>query len=168
MGFGLLVAGCGAGVVTPATTAIGQFFESDNEEQTTIDPALLRPEAACPVITILPETESIRRDDGSGGEGTLRWQASITKTARSCTPGAEGTAIRVGVSGRVIEGPRGAPEAVELPVRVAVREAGEVTYSRLHNVQVTRSGPSQDWAFVDEAIVVEKPESAEIVVGFDG
>lgn len=163
----LFLSACGSGVVTPARTAIGQFFDNNDNAQT-IDPELLRPEAVCPVISIQPDTESVRRETGTGDDAKLRWQASITRTARECNPGPEGTAIRVGVAGRIVEGPEGAPSRVELPLRIAVREGGEVTYSRLHAIAVDRDGPSQDWAFVDENVVVKNPAGAEIFVGFDG
>ncbi|MEM7695939.1 MAG: hypothetical protein AAF318_15935 [Pseudomonadota bacterium] len=162
----LALGGCGAGVLTPAKTVLsGTFNEEEREE---VDPDLLRPAVTCPPVRIQAGTEALRREGEAGNGDTLRWQASILKTARACTKGADGTAIRVGISGRVIEGPRGAPSSVTLPVRVAVRENSAITYSRLHNVAVSRDSASQDWAFVDEAIVVDNPAAAEIVVGFDG
>jgi len=163
-----VLAGCGTASVVPSRSAVSEFFEASTQERQTVDPALLAPPIACPQVNIQPGTEAIRREAGEGGREALRWQASITETARECRETEEGTAIRVGVRGRVIEGPAGAPDAVELPVRVAVREGGEVTYSRLHAVSVARTGPSQDWAFVDEAVLVKDPESAQIAVGFDG
>ncbi|MEM9222344.1 MAG: hypothetical protein AAGB11_08080 [Pseudomonadota bacterium] len=160
--------GCGSGVSTPADTVVGQFFRASTEEPKTIDPELLRAETVCPNVRIQDGTESVRREDTSGDADSLSWQASITKTARECKKVETGTAVRVGVAGRVVEGPKGAPDAIELPLRIAVREGTEVTYSRLHAVSVARSGPSQDWAFVDETIVVDDPARAEIIVGFDG
>ena len=152
--------------------AVESFFRAGAEDKGTIDPDLLRPDAPCPQVRILAGTGAIRRGDpnatDAAADADLRWQASITRTARECKPGDGGTLMRVGVSGRIVEGVRGAPDRVELPVRVAVREGGEVTYSRLHNVTVARSGVSQDWAFVDENVLVKDPARAEIVVGFDG
>ncbi|MEO1104649.1 MAG: hypothetical protein AAFW98_13105 [Pseudomonadota bacterium] len=162
-----VLAGCGTGTITTAQTTVGEFFRTNSNEQETIDPSLLAPDIVCPQVRIQPNTESVRRDDGSGDRDELRWQASITTTARECKQAADGTAIRVGVAGRIVEGPKGAPSTVELPVRIAVREGGEVTYSRLHAVSVARSGASQDWAFVEESIVVDDPARTEVVVGFD-
>ncbi len=54
----------------------------------------------------------------------VRFQATITKTARDCTrTGGEITA-RIGIQGRVIAGPAGAPETVQIPLRVAVVQGG--------------------------------------------
>ncbi|MEM8664607.1 MAG: hypothetical protein AAGF49_10860, partial [Pseudomonadota bacterium] len=144
-----------------------RFFQASSASQQTIDPALLAPDIVCPQVRIQPKTESVRRDDGSGAPEELRWQASITKTARECKKTAEGTSVRVGIAGRIVEGPKGAPSTVELPVRIAVREGGEVTYSRLEGVSVARSGASQDWAYVEDALLIKDPARAEVVVGFD-
>ncbi len=165
----LALAACNSGGSEPASTGVGQFFRGTTQEPTTIDPAITAAEVRCPEVSILPGTESIRRDDGSGNDQALRWQASISRTARECTR-AEGEAItvRIGVSGRVVEGSRGAPDTVELPVRIAVREGDSVTYSRLHNVRVSMGQPSQDWAYVEESVRISDPGAALIVVGFDG
>jgi len=54
----------------------------------------------------------------------VRYQATITKMARECTKnGAEITA-RIGIQGRVIVGPSGAPPTIEVPLRVAVVQGG--------------------------------------------
>jgi len=166
-----LLGGCADEGGTPATTAVGQFVRGTTQEPTTIDPELLEPTVACPPISIQPGTEALRREAAGGGEDALRWQASITRTARECVREGEGEGailiVRVGISGRVIEGAGGAPEVVELPLRVAVREGGEVTYSRIHNVNVSMEGTSQPWAFVDEDVRVGAA-NARILVGFDG
>ena len=165
------VTGCNSGVTEQASSAVGGFFRGSTEEPTTLDDELLTPTIPCPAVTIRPGTESIRRMAAGAGAEALRWQASINRTARECAAEGEGEnaslAVRVGVSGRVIEGSRGAPDTVELPLRVAVREAGDVTYSRLHTIRVERDGVSQSWAFVDENVRVSD-ENAEIFVGFDG
>ena len=44
----------------------------------------------------------------------IRFQASITKMARECARSAEGITARIGIQGRVIAGPAGAP-TVEVP-----------------------------------------------------
>lgn len=164
----LALGACNTDGGEPASSGLGQFFRGTTQEPTTIDPAITAAPVTCPQVTILPDTEAIRRDDGTGNDLALRWQASINKTARECTKADGGITVRVGVAGRVIEGSRGAPDVVELPVRIAVREGENVTYSRLHNVQVKMTGASQDWAYVEEGIKITQPGAAQIVVGFDG
>jgi hypothetical protein len=54
----------------------------------------------------------------------LRYQATITRTARQCTRNGDQITARVGIQGRVIAGPAGAPGSVEIPIRVAVVQGG--------------------------------------------
>ncbi len=146
----------------------GSIINAGRPDPTVIDPELLKPPVTCPPVNILDGTEVIRRDGGSDDPSRLRWQATITQNARECTASGDGVLVRVGVSGRVIEGGGGAPGTIELPLRIAVRENGEVTYSRLNTVTVNRTGASDDWAYVEEGIAVKNPADAQIVVGFDG
>src|ERR1700760_3818005 len=54
----------------------------------------------------------------------VRYQATITKTARECTRNGGEITARIGIQGRVIAGPAGAPETVQVPIRVAVVQGG--------------------------------------------
>jgi hypothetical protein len=54
----------------------------------------------------------------------LRFQATITKTARDCRLNGGDIVARVGIQGRVIAGPAGAPSSVEIPMRIAVVQGG--------------------------------------------
>lgn len=161
------LAGCAGGAMDSASDAFGALVAAgggpDEPQPTAVEtPTRMR----CPRVYLLPETEVVRRTDGSGSD-SLRWQASISKTARECQQSGTGVRVRVGVSGRVILGPKGSPGAVELPLRVAVREGESTTYSQLHTVRVNVQSASQGWAFVDENVVVAAPNGAQIFVGFD-
>lgn len=54
----------------------------------------------------------------------LRFQATITRTARDCTVNGDQITARIGILGRVIAGPAGNPPTVEIPLRVAVVQGG--------------------------------------------
>jgi hypothetical protein len=54
----------------------------------------------------------------------LRYQATITRTARDCTVNGGQVTARIGILGRVIAGPAGNPPTVEVPLRVAVVQGG--------------------------------------------
>jgi hypothetical protein len=54
----------------------------------------------------------------------MRYQATITRTARDCNLNAGQITARVGIQGRVIVGPAGAPATVEIPLRIAVVQGG--------------------------------------------
>jgi hypothetical protein len=54
----------------------------------------------------------------------VRYQATITRTARDCSLNGGQITARIGIQGRVIVGPAGAPASVEVPLRVAVVQGG--------------------------------------------
>ena len=54
----------------------------------------------------------------------VRYQATITRTARDCNFSGGQITARIGIQGRVIAGPAGAPASVEVPLRVAVVQGG--------------------------------------------
>ncbi len=54
----------------------------------------------------------------------LKFQATITKTARECQINGGEITARIGIQGRVIAGPAGAPASVQVPLRVAVVQGG--------------------------------------------
>ncbi len=67
------------------------------------------------------------------------WQASIGKTARECLYDAQGgLTLRVGVSGRVISGPKGETGPVTVPLKIAVVKFQEsVLAAQTYDVAVT-------------------------------
>ena len=54
----------------------------------------------------------------------VRFQATITRTARECSINGGEITARIGIQGRVIAGPAGAPPSVQVPLRVAVVQGG--------------------------------------------
>ncbi|MGY4627949.1 hypothetical protein [Bradyrhizobium sp. USDA 4486] len=132
----------------------------------------------CPQVTVRAGASTY----GVGATGKpavgndVRFQASITKMARECTRnGAEITA-RIGIQGRVIAGPAGAPSTVEVPLRVAVVQGGvgeKVIASKAYRTTVEMSeGGSVPFTFVAEDLSYPVPSPAVadsyiFYVGFD-
>lgn len=54
----------------------------------------------------------------------VRYQGSITRTARECHVAAGVMTMKVGIEGRVITGPAGGPGNVDVPLRIAVVQEG--------------------------------------------
>jgi hypothetical protein len=54
----------------------------------------------------------------------LRFQATITRTARECAVNGGEITARIGIQGRIIVGPAGAPPTVQVPLRIAVVQGG--------------------------------------------
>lgn len=80
----------------------------------------------CPSVSIRPgaSTYAVAAPGKTAVGNDLAFQATITRTARSCELIAGQISVKVGVQGRVIVGPAGAPTMVDVPLRVAVVQEG--------------------------------------------
>src|SRR5205807_1091072 len=76
----------------------------------------------CPPVVIRSGTEAMSLyDKGHDADPEyVRFLGSIGRTARECHLDGDGLSIKVGVSGRVVAGPKGSPGTVTLPLRIAV------------------------------------------------
>ncbi|WP_298105352.1 hypothetical protein [Bradyrhizobium sp.] len=106
----------------------------------------------------------------------LNYQATITRTARDCRRMGNGQiSARIGIQGRVIAGPAGAPETVEVPVRVAVVQTGvqeKVLTTKVYRTTVAMNGEGGMFSVVGEDLVYNMPanltsDSFVFYVGFD-
>ena len=95
----------------------------------------------------------------------LRYQATITKTARECTINAGQITARIGIQGRVITGPAGAPSSVQIPLRVAVVQAGvgeKVIATKAYQTTVSMSEDSSvPFTIVADDLVYPAPSGAD-------
>ena len=106
----------------------------------------------------------------------LRFQASIHKTARECSLNGGVITARIGIQGRVIAGPAGAPASVQVPLRVAVVQGGIgektiATKAYQTTVNMTETG-SEPFTLVAEDLVYPVPpgstgDSYIFYIGFD-
>jgi hypothetical protein len=80
----------------------------------------------CPQVTIRAgaSTYAIAAPGKQAVGNDVRYQATIVKLARECTKNGGEITARIGIQGRVIAGPSGAPPTIEVPLRVAVVEGG--------------------------------------------
>jgi hypothetical protein len=106
----------------------------------------------------------------------IRFQATITRTARDCIKNGDQITARVGIQGRVIAGPAGAPASVEIPLRVAVVQGGVQEKTIATKVYRTTVSMSEDgsvpFALVAEDMVYPVPlggagDSYIFYIGFD-
>jgi hypothetical protein len=90
-------------------------------EQPPVDPDL-----SCPPVSIRAgaSTYAVAAPGKQPVGNDLRFQATITRTARECSINGSEITARIGVQGRVIAGPAGAPQTVQVPLRVAVVQGG--------------------------------------------
>jgi hypothetical protein len=83
-------------------------------------------EENCPPVTIRAgaSTYAVAAPGKEPVGNDVRYQATITRTARDCTKANGEITARIGIQGRVIAGPAGAPTSIEVPLRVAVVQGG--------------------------------------------
>ena len=84
------------------------------------------PELNCPPVAIRAGASTyLVGEPGKPAVGdAVRFQASISRMSRECSISGGVITARVGIQGRVIAGPSGAPETVEVPMRIAVVQGG--------------------------------------------
>jgi hypothetical protein len=133
------------------------------------------PTGYCPPVEIRVGTGSLTvYDKGHDGDpASIRYQASIGKTARECHTAAGTLSIKLGIAGRVVGGPKGAPGSLTLPVRVAVVKQFQAPLaSQLVTVPVSIAPPDLASDFtqvVDQISVPVGPDDRDLIiyVGFD-
>jgi hypothetical protein len=173
----LLLAGClglgGSGPDDPATETTNASAAAATAPELDVR-RYLGPDY-CPEIRVREGLELLRSyEPGHEDEPAyVVWQASIGDTARECLYDAQGgLTLRIGVSGRVIAGPKGGPgSSVSLPLRIAVVKYQEATLSsELYPLSVTI--PAENSTVFNEVREISLPSPGSdrdyiIYVGFD-
>src|SRR5665213_196724 len=131
-----LLSGCGGGSMFGGSSDSGtspsigsrfsQLFGSKSQAVGETAPPAVDNELECPAVQIRAGASTYA--EGAPGHQAvghdLRFQATITRTARDCTKTGDQIVARIGILGRVISGPAGTPASVEIPLRVAVVQGG--------------------------------------------
>ena len=132
----------------------------------------------CPPVSIRAgaSTYAVGAPGKQAAGNDLRFQATITKTARECDYNSGQITARIGIQGRVIAGPAGAPPSVQVPLRVAVVQGGVsektiATKAYQTTVTMTESG-SEPFTMVVEDLVYPAPsgdvgDTYVFYIGFD-
>lgn len=114
--------------------------------------------------------DKMKKDDPEAGR-KLRFRATITDVVRECNYAGPVLNMRVGVAGRILSGPSGETGSFLMPVRIAVTQAGNVLYSKLHDVpaEVPPGRTNNTFAYVDSEVSIPRPDSQNVIiyVGFD-
>jgi hypothetical protein len=142
------------------------------------DPEEPRVTSDCPQVTIRAgaSTYAVAAPGKQAVGNDVRFQATITKLARDCTRTGGDITARIGVQGRVIVGPSGAPPSIEVPLRVAVVQGGvgeKVIATKAYRTTVNiGEEESVPFSFVADDLVYPAPSGAVadnyiFYVGFD-
>jgi hypothetical protein len=132
----------------------------------------------CPPVYIRAGTEamSLYEKGHDADPEYARFVGSIGKTARECHLDGDVLSIKLGISGRVVAGPKGSAGTVTLPLRVAVTKqmsGGKgPLYSQLFKIQVPVTAPTfgADYSQVfDQVRAKIGPDDHDLIiyVGFD-
>ncbi|WP_050630067.1 hypothetical protein [Bradyrhizobium viridifuturi] len=154
---------------------------SDSKPETPAAPQQLNDadaELTCPPVQIRSgaSTYSVAVDGKEAVGNDVKFLASITRTARQCNLNAGMITAKIGIQGRIIVGPQGAPPTVQVPLRVAVVLGGVgektiATKAYTTTVQMDDSG-SVPFSLVAEDVVYPAPSPADndnyiFYIGFD-
>jgi hypothetical protein len=137
-----------------------------------------QPDLNCPPVTIRAgaSTYTVGAPGQEATGNNVKFQVTITKTARECIRSGAEIVAHIGIQGRVIAGPAGAPASVEVPMRMAVVQGGVsekviATKAYRTTVPMTEEG-SVPFTFVAEDLDYPVPAGADgdsyiFYIGFD-
>ena len=181
-----VLSGCGGGSMFGASSdsspsigdRFGQLFGSKSQAVGEAPPAAVDNELSCPPVSIRAgaSTYAVAAPGKQPIGNDLRYQATITRTARDCTLNGGQITARIGIQGRVIAGPAGNPPTVEVPIRVAVVQAGvqeKTIATKVYRTTVSMAeGSSVPFSVVAEDLVYPVPPGAAadsyvFYIGFD-
>jgi hypothetical protein len=139
----------------------------------------LPPSFECPQVGIREgaSTLSVSANPAEQTPVNMRYQVTIGQTARECHLVGQTVTMKVGIQGRVILGPAGAPGVVDVPLRLAVVKEGidpdpiATKFQRL-SVNVTEGNTNVLFSTVQDDISFPMPKGNQIddyivYVGFD-
>ncbi len=187
------LAGCGGGSMFGSSGSSGsssfgsrfsQLFGSNSQAASTASaPSTQATENSsdltCPSVAIRfgASTLAVGLPGKPASGADLRYQGTITRTARDCDLTGGQVTARIGVMGRVIVGPAGAPPSVDVPMRVAVVQEGapeKVIVTKLvrTTVEIPPGEQNVEFSLVAEDVTYPAPTVADndkyiFYVGFD-
>jgi len=183
---GTLLSGCGGGSIfgdsSDSSPSIGdrfgQLFGSRSQAVGEASPQSVDNALFCPPVRIRPgaSTFAVGLPGKQASGADLRYQATISRTARDCTQNGDQITARIGIQGRVISGPAGSPATVEVPMRIAVVEGGvqeRTIVTKVYRTTVSMSAAGNEpFSLVVEDMVYPVPNAATVdsyifYIGFD-
>ena len=173
----LMVAPASAQSITDRFKSL--FGGKSDEEPATNAPAVPQDtgDLTCPPVTVRAgaSTYAVAAPGKQPVGNDLRF-STISKMARECTVNGGVITARIGIQGRVIAGPSGAPSSVQVPIRVAVVQGGVsektiATKAYQTTVNMTEGG-SEPFTLVAEDLTYPAPAGAAgdsyiFYIGFD-
>lgn len=183
------LAGCGGTSSmfssSPDSPGIGsrfsQLFGSRSQEAGTPAAAQAQSQAnlSCPGVAIRSGASTLQVGTTPGqtpAANEMRFQGTIVRTARDCNLSGGQITARIGIEGRVIVGPAGAPPQTDIPLRVAVVQESvqeKIIFTKAYRttIDIPPGENSVAFSFVAEDIVYAQPSANApdyiFYIGFD-
>src|SRR5436305_14707739 len=177
---------CGLLVMSPAlaqdsiTDKLGGWlFGRSPSQPGSNNPAGPAAEIDCPSVSVRQGASTLAITDpkAEAGPMTTRYQVSIADTARECAALGGVMTMKVGVEGRVLLGPAGGPGQIDVPLRMAVVQAGpnpKTIVSKFYRlaVAIPPGQTSVPFVHVEQDLTFPTPRAADfdsyvVYVGFD-
>jgi hypothetical protein len=178
---GTTLAACSS--VTPSMPSFESLFGSGSRSAAANSNALAAytPPAnfECPSVAVRrgAATVSVSANPAEPSALNLRYQFSLGDTARECKLVGSMVSMKVGVRGRIVLGPAGAPGQLDVPLRLAVVREGvepRTITTKLQRIPVLipPNDGNVSFSHVEEELTFPMPPGSEIdtyvvYVGFD-
>lgn len=158
--------------------SVSNFFagSSDKAPQPVAGAA---PDVECPYIQIREGASTlIINGPGDNAAMSLKYQGTFERAARQCAVVAGQMVMKVGVEGRIVLGPLGAPGEISVPLRIAVVDekpsSSKTIVTRLIPIPVMIASADDNPTFthVEDNLSFPLPSSGElenyvVYIGFD-
>jgi hypothetical protein len=170
----LAISGCSMGSMFGGNKTSQQYANTNASptEMAAVDP-LPAIATECPEIKVRPGADAIfYYGNGKAGDPRdLHYQASFDHQSRNCVVSNGLITVKMGVSGRVLLGPKGSESSVDVPLRFTVERDDVSIFSERYVLPVAITGANQSGDFVKVVENVTIPylggETIIIWVGFD-
>ena len=177
----LVAGGLGLAVACAASSANASWFSNlfnggQSNTADAPDPSIFAKTTYCPPVQIRIGTEalSIYERGHDGDPNFVRFEASLSKTARECHTDGSTMSIKVGIIGRLLAGPKGNAGSFTVPIRIAVvkQHGMNVLFSAVQKAPVSLEAPSfsADFTYVFDNITFPiAPDDHDLIVyvGYD-
>jgi len=179
LGAGAIVAGCSSsGLPSFGGSVPSWFSRSDSATQAQASvPGTKQLDEDCPAVDIRTGagTLAVAAKPQEPTANDLRYQLTFIELARQCFANGNTVQIRVGVQGRAIVGPAGAPPQVSAPIRYSVVQEGvqpKTIATKFRRVPVTLASGSAVFTDIEDDLSFPMPPLADlqkyvVYVGFD-
>lgn len=173
-----LLSGCGGSALSDGGSAVANLLAFNTTNVSAAPPpAPVDEKLQCPPVEVLDGTASSRVYAGAEQtNSSVKYQFSMGDVARECSHVGDQLVLKVGVEGRALVGPVGAPGSYAAPVRIAVRREKDEKpiATKLYKIPVTIPSGEGGAGFSLVADPISVPfttahadDDYTIVVGFD-